>query len=309
MFGIVRKPQPEGDWYWSASPEDRKEYDAFGPWVDAVRNEGEMPPRFRAAYQAHRDAHFLLKVPIGADRSQVRPGMSLYKSVLAVHDDRLSLLRLVDGAIVTRSIAWGEVAAIRSMTNLLRANWSLLLKDGDAVSVDYNTVSTRRLDAVTDFVRGKLTPNAARPNEAPAGASLAIADHFFHNMMAALIHGGTPAAPLHFEPRDRPCRDRENRRRLSTGLLILDATDELVIVDRGSEVRRRFRPTYAARTTFIPYASLTASSLRAPPADGKRRFHQLSLTSGRQTIVQPCLAAPDRVVARLLEHGVPPVAG
>ena len=308
MFAIAGKRRPPVDWYWGASPEARQEYDAFGPWVDAVLSEAAMPPRFRAAWAEHRDARFLLKVPIGADRLAVRPGMSLYRMMLAVHDDRLCLLSLADGAVVTRTIAWPEIAAISSMTNLLRANWTLLLRDGDTVSVDYNAVSSRRLDAVTDFVRSKLTPDAARPNESPTGVAVMVADLFFRNMLSAVANSlPRRVVPLHFEPRDRPCRDRENRRRLSTGLLVLDATDELVIVDRGSEVRRRFRPTYTARTTFVPYASVTGSSLSAPPADGKPRFHQLSLAIDRQTIVQPCLASPDRVVACLTAHGVPQV--
>ena len=72
-----RQPVPYRDWYRAASAEDRKEYDAFGPWIDPIRSEGEMPRRFRDVYGEHRDARFLLKVPISADRMQVRPGMDL----------------------------------------------------------------------------------------------------------------------------------------------------------------------------------------------------------------------------------------
>jgi hypothetical protein len=310
MVAWARKRQPVRDWYWAASPEDRREYDAFGPWVDAVRSQGEMPPRFRAAYSAHHDARFLLKVPIAADRLAMRPGMNLYRMVLAVHDDRLSLLQLVEGGIATRTIAWTDVAAVRSHVNLLSASWSLLLRDGDAVTVDYNTVSSWRLDTVTDFIRARLTPDAERINEQSKVGQVAVADLFFQNMLLAVRRSlPRPVVPLHFEPRDRPCRDAANRRRLSTGLLILDATDELVIVDRGAPVRRYFHPTYAARLTFIPYASLTAFALTPPPSDGKARFHHLALSIDRQVIDQPCLASPDRVVACLAGHGVPQTAG
>ncbi len=305
-----RQPVAKRDWYWLASPEDRKEYDAFGPWVDVVRDEAGMPPRFRAAYGEHRDAHFLLKVPIDAERAAVRPGMSLYRMILAAHDERISLLSLAGDRIVTRTIAWADVAAIRSTTNLLAASWSLLLRDGDAVTVGYNTVSARRLDRVTDFIRDQLTPGAGRPNQEGEGGSMAVADLFFQNMLNA-ARGSTPrpVTPIHFEPRDRFCRDEENRRRVSTGVLILDATDELIVVDRCTSTRRYFHPTYAARSTFIPYAALTGFALLPPPAGGRARFHTLALTIDRQTIVQPCLIPPDRVVACLAEHGVPQRAG
>ena len=312
MFAWATKRRAAGDrdWYWSASPEARKEYDAFGPWVDAVRSEADMPPRFRAAYAEHRDAHFLLKVPINADRNQVRPGASLYKHVLAVHDDRLSLLRLSDGTIATRTIRWNDIAAIRSTVNLLRASWSLLTRDGDTVTLDYNTVSSHRLDRVSEFIRDQLTPGAARPNAAGEGGSIAVADLFFQNMFSAARRGvPRPVMPIHFEPQDRPCRDDRNRRRLSTGLLILDAADELIIIDRVTPTRRRFHPTYAARSTYIPYAGLTAFALAAPPSGSGARFHTLTLTVDRQTIVQPCLLPPDRVMTCLAGHGIPPAAG
>ncbi len=305
MFAKARKRQPESDWYWAASPEDRKEYDAFGPWVDNVRSAADMPPRFRAAYGTHRNARFLLKVPVAADRLQMRPGMNLYRQVIAVHDDHISVLGLVGGAIVTRTISWDDVAAIRSYTNLLLARWTLLLRDGGSIAVDYNSVSSRRLDAVTDFIRSRLTPDAERPNVAEEGASVEVADYFFQSMLFAVRHSlPRPVMLLHFEPRDRLCRDAENHRRLSTGLMILDAADELVIVDRGAPARRFFHPTYAAGLIYIPYARLTAFRLPPPPPEGRVGFRTLRLVLDRQVIDLPCLMAPDRVVARLVEHGI-----
>lgn len=305
---FARKRQPETDWYWAASPEDRKEYDAFGPWVDAVRSAADMPPCFRAAYGQHRDARFLLKVPIAADRQEVRPGMNLYRQVLAVHDDRIAVLWVEGGTIVTRTISWSDIAAIRSATNLLRANWTLLLGNGETIAVDYNAVSTRRLDAVTEFVRERLVPDAERPNAGDA-SSVAVADYFFQSMLFA-VRNSLPrqVTPLHFEPRDRLCRDWHNRPGLSTGLMILDAGDELIVVDRGAAVRRVFHPTYAAGLTYMPYRRLTGFALLPPPA-GRGRFRTLRLVLDRLTIDRPCLVAPDRVVAHLAARGVPQAAG
>ena len=48
MIAFFRKPSSaaQGDWYRDASPADRQEYDAFGPWLHAVRSPVDMPPRF-----------------------------------------------------------------------------------------------------------------------------------------------------------------------------------------------------------------------------------------------------------------------
>ncbi len=307
-WATKRRAAETRDWYWAASPEDRKEYDAFGPWVDPVRSEAEMPRCFRDAYKMHRDARFLLKVPIDADRLSVRPGMDLYRMIMAVHDDRLSLLRLVEGTFTTETIGWEDVAAIRSLINLLAASWSLLTRDGETITVDYNTVAFRRFDAVTDFIRDKLTPTADRPNDRQQGATVAVADLFFQNMLFAVRNSvPRPVMPLHFEARDRFCRDDANRRRLSTGLLIVDAGEELVIVDRGAPVRRIFHPTYAACTTFVPYKPLTGFALVSPP-DDRGRFHRLMLRIDRQTIAVSCLNVPERVVACLADRGIPQTA-
>lgn len=74
---LKRRPIEPANWYHAASPEDRREYDAFGPWILEVRDEAGMPRRFRPAYPRVQDARFLLKVPCDADRRAVRPGMDL----------------------------------------------------------------------------------------------------------------------------------------------------------------------------------------------------------------------------------------
>jgi len=102
------------DWRRSASEEDLREYDAFGPWIYEIKAESDTPKRFRAACAGHRDARFLLKAPRDIDRRDVRPGMDLYVAVLAVHDDGLSLMRLTDEGVVSQDVVWSQVAALES---------------------------------------------------------------------------------------------------------------------------------------------------------------------------------------------------
>jgi len=48
------------NWRSSASEEDLREYDAFGPWIYEIKDEGDTPKRFRAACGPHYGARFLL---------------------------------------------------------------------------------------------------------------------------------------------------------------------------------------------------------------------------------------------------------
>lgn len=307
MLWRLTRPVESGDWRRLASEEDLREYDAFGPWIYDVKAERDTPKRFRAACERHRGARFLLKVPCSLDRRDARPGMDLYLAMLAVHDDGISLMRLADQGVAERDVVWSEVAAVESYVNLLMGRWTLLLRDGSTFVVDYNAVSSRLLDDVTSFVRPRIIAPAERSRAVRPGPALEIADYFFRNQLFAKRRGSPGVAPIHLEPKDRLCRDKSNRLRLSNGVMILDAPDELIIVNRGKPARRFFEPNYAGDSIFVPYAGLTSFSLVAPRPGRAPRFHQLTLRLDRQAIRQPCLVAPEEVVMRLTERGVPQI--
>ena len=304
MFVQAKTPPPAREWYYTASPEARQEYDAFGPWVRAVGSEAEMPPRFRPAWPEIGNARFVFKLPIRADRRDVRPGMDLYDMVLAVDDAGVTVLRLVEKAVDRRFVGWAEVAGMSSFTDLLDGRWSLLLGDGTRLDAGYNTVSAHLFAALGTFIRRKLSPDDTTAEPSAVVASTPIRDLFYRNQARTVrIGSGGAARVLHFEPRDRLCRDDANRRRLSTGLLVLDAGDALVIVDRGAPVRGLFHPTYAARQLFLPYRRLTGFTF-TPAEPGGRRFAHLVLGAGGQTVPLACLDGPDDVIAHLLARGV-----
>ena len=102
-WGLKRRVE-RYDWRGSASEEDLREYDAFGPWIYNVKAERDTPKRFRAACERHRDASFLLKVPCGVDRREALPGMDLYVAMLAVHERGVCLMHLTDRGVVTQDL-------------------------------------------------------------------------------------------------------------------------------------------------------------------------------------------------------------
>jgi hypothetical protein len=297
------------NWYRDAAPDDRREYDAFGPWITEVKTEADMPKRFRYAYPTYQDARFLLKIPRDAERQQMRPGMDLYLAVLAIHEGGVCLMRLENEQIATREIAWGEVAALHTMTNLLVGRWTLLLRDGDELGFDYNTVSARLMEQVDDFVRSHCGWQGL-PEHRPQPAAVPVTDHLFEYMLYFLLRSGPqPVTPIHFEPGNRRCRNEANRRRLTTGLMILDAPGELILVNRNEPMRTVFQPNYAVCCIAIPYRQMTGFALASPPAGMPQQFHDLVLRLDRQVIHQPCLLEPDAVIATLEARGVPRMSG
>jgi hypothetical protein len=302
----LRHPVEIHDWRRSASEDDLREYDAFGPWIYNIKDERDAPKRFRVACERHRGARFLLKAPRQIERRDAHPGMDLYVAVLAVHDHGASFMRLTDDGVVAQDVVWDEVAAIESYINLLSARWTLRLRDGGVFSFDYNAVSSNLIDQVTEFVRSRWVRHSEAPLVVESDPVVTVADHYFRYQLGAKRRRGPqPVVPIHVEPRDRFCRNAANRRRLSTGVMFLDSPDELIIVNRGKSTRRLLEARYAGECIFVPYAGLTSFTLVRPPADRPGRFCELALRLDKQVIRQPCLVAPERVAARLAAHHVP----
>ena len=141
------------DWRAAADPEDLREYDRFGPWIDAVTTLSDMPRRFRPWYSELSGATYLIKVPRNIDRAAARPGMDLYSVVLAVFPDWLCLLRLDVGGVTRTDLPAEQVVATNVHTNLLIGRWSLLLADGSSIDLEYNTVSQERIAEVDRYLR------------------------------------------------------------------------------------------------------------------------------------------------------------
>lgn len=302
-----RRPRvKDGNWRLAASEDDLREYDAFGPWIYEISDERDMPKRFRTACARQIGARFLLKAPRNVERRDVRPGMDLYDAVIAVSDRGVSVTRLNGESVVTQDIVWSDLAAVESYKDLLYSRWTLMLRNGDAFALEYSTVSSSLMRKVTNFVRSQSTRQSEAVRTAEADPDVAIADLVFQNELDAERRSGPqPVAPIHYEPANSFCRDAANRRRLSTGVMFLDAPGELIIVNRGEPTRRFLEARYALDWVAIPYAGMTSFALTSPPAGRTRRFYELSLQVGRQVLRQSCLVAPERVLARLIARGVP----
>jgi hypothetical protein len=301
-----RRPRvKENNWRLEASEEDLREYDAFGPWIYEIKDEGDTPKRFRAACGPHYGARFLLKAPRNVERRDARPGMDLYVSVLAVHDHGASLMSLNGEGVVTQDIVWSDVAALESYRDLLYSRLTLKLCDGGAFALEYSTVSSDLMRKVTDFIRSQWVRHGEAPLLVEAEPVVTIADIAFQNELDAKRRSGPqPVAPIHVEPANRYCRDGANRRRLSTGVMFLEAPDELIIVNRDEPTRRFLEARYAVSCVFVSYAGVTSFALERPPVGRSRRFYELTLQVDKQVVRQSCLVAPERVLARLAAHGV-----
>jgi hypothetical protein len=302
----------QADWRLAADPEDLREYDAFGPWIDPVTAPDQMPRPFRPWYDEFRDADFLLKVPRDVERAKVRPGDDLYRAVLAVDTHRLCLLELQAHGVHRTEAALREVVATRVSTSMLLGDLTFLMRDGSQLSLAFNTTAARTVEAVAAHVRRRAAEAAGTemagtdsvgtdaagaeagwqaagsrtPDERPpAGAAVPVPDFYFAGRLSALRGELGEVVPVH-----------------SNGSMLLCATRELLILNRGDACRPLFLPTDAKALLRVPYRVLTAARIDLPK--GRSSFQRLVLVAGEQAIQQECLQRPDSLLAELARRGV-----
>ena len=288
---------PQADWRADADPDDLREYDAFGPWVDPIRSAVGMPRVFRAWYPEFAGAAFLLKIPKDIDRASARPGQDLFAAVLAVHDGGVCQLRHVGGAVTRQEAAWEQVVACGTYTNLLLARWSLLLANGSALHVSHNSVGNDLMAKVTRYVRAHIATPSERSGQAVLPA-VAVPQDYSASKLAELERTfPAPVVAIHVEPRNRLCRSGRFGRRLSTGLMVVDTPGVLVLVSGGDATRSIFAANYATNALLVPYSRLDFWALTASTAGPD--FCTLVLRAGDQVIEQHCLDHPAPVIAAL----------
>ena len=252
------------------------------------------------------DADYLIKIPRSIDRRDAYPGADLYGAVFAMDAEGFTLLDAVDGAagFVSRQVTWDDVAAIRAVSNLLHAEFIMLLKEGDALTVTYNSGLRRSHDPGSSRSLGSIS--WSRTTLPPVRPTMPRSSRisFFNAMLAEERYGGQFMLPIHFEPPGKSCRNAQNRRRVTTGLLILLSGGELVIVDRDAPMRRRFFAHYIYRKTYLSLKSIRAFRLQPPPDNLPGRFMILELIIEQQRLGIPCFKTPDRVIELLRRRGV-----
>ena len=293
----------QSDWRQAADPEDLREYDRFGPWIDRVTEGVDMPRRFRPWWPELSAAAHLLKVPRPYDRAQVRPGMDLYQAVIAVFPDGLVYLDATGDDVHRRDVGLAGVVATRRHSNLLVGSWSLLLADGSALEIDFNTVSMSTIAQVDRYVLARRSDEAAAA--VPAGVQ--PKEHLFLSIAAELNAAqDAPVRPIHTEESGRPCLTERGRRRRSFGMMVMASPDDLVIVNRDLAAQSLFRrANYASTIVTVPFRGMTSFAIVAPPPSTPPGFHTLAITCDRQVVSQPCLDRPAEVAALLAARGVP----
>ena len=135
------------------------EYDAFGPWIDEVASEDEVPRMYRNYPIDFASARAVLKFPRDIPRRDATPDMHLFDHLLIVTDETLTILSRAGETYTEVTVTHDQVAAITDWVNLLDARLIIRTLVGDVVTVAYNGSSNDTVTKLVDLLREL----AARP--------------------------------------------------------------------------------------------------------------------------------------------------
>ncbi|QYF73217.1 hypothetical protein [Cryobacterium sp. PAMC25264] len=146
------------------------EFDAFGPWVDQVRNAAEVPGLYRDYPVDFAVSRLVLKVPRNISRRDALPTMDLYDHLIIVAPAALIVLSRTGGSFTERALGYADIVAITDTVDLVDGRLSILTRAGDTLAVPYNGSSQEVITRLID-VLGELTRAAPRAGAATLPAT------------------------------------------------------------------------------------------------------------------------------------------
>lgn len=283
LFFSTKKTSPSpADWYFSVSEEQRREYDAFGPWIHELKSVADLPPRFRSFQGELAGAEMLLKIPVDKDRRSVRPGDDLYRQIWALDPRGLGLLEIDAGEVVSSFFPLDEIESIRISQVLLSGTLEIFLSVGRVRRISYNTVSRGIVEKLVDALLEKLnreipvfTGRLATPTNHAEPR-----DDFFRSVVYSTRNRSGANTVVHVEEPGLACRTPRGQKRRGQGLLVLNFPRELWIVDRGGPPWKVRENHYGSRISRIPHARWSGFTFKPVDPQEPRAGTLISFRAG-----------------------------
>jgi hypothetical protein len=258
---------------------ERREYDAFGPWMQAVAAAGELPPLFDPYWNELSRARIIAKVPYHVERRDALPGSDLYVQVFALGERGFIFLRIDGGSISRQELPFERLSWLALVVGLLDARLVFGDAGGDRRELPFNAVSEPLAREIIDAARERLRASAdpAREFRARGSGDLVSpptfeADFHFANVMRILLAHEGEASLMAYQPPYRVPAGAERRRSLFgivreafrptflDSSMLLELPAELILVREGKGPRRG-RKGFCVETVWMPLSSLLAPAI------------------------------------------------
>lgn len=242
-----------------------KEYDAFGPWILEINDEYPMPPLYIKHYHEKETPLMLIKIPRNIDRRNATPDMNLYDYVVGMFASYLYILKRVRNSVEEKRVWYKDIVAVRSTAALLSGELVFFLK-GEAIIINYNTVSKEIMDTLADIIRGKYSTEIHCLDIAPLEYDINKIEHYYALLIDQMKRKDAKIRMVAYQPlwKLEPKYPRLNkafsfliRRKVLSNTALITNDRELIILERELPVRYIKSPDFTYSCLYLPYQTIT----------------------------------------------------
>ena len=284
------------------SPTRSSEYDLFGPWIDVVEREHQIPRLYRTYGVDLGSAEIVLKVPRNIARRDANPQMDLYDHLLILNQDTLTVLSRHTGKAVAPALGFhvhevpiADVVAVGTSVNLLDGELAIARRSGEVFRLNFNGSSHQRIDDLSNRLMMSVAAVHDSGEVARSGATQRLVSEFGSvdrpsiatedlqadlGLVSAVIDAERLSPDL--EVIEWAGRDKAQRLRSGPGSAIVSLVEGLwptvrhgVIVGRTGvsldfftrrrSIARASHPEHSSSRLRIPLASLSAVTIAPHP--------------------------------------------
>jgi hypothetical protein len=136
-----------------SSREKQEEY-GFGPYLIEVTRDELIPPQYMSRREEILSADLAVKIPVNLDRKDVLPGMTLYRQMILMKDEMITILT-IDNEIMEDNIHLNDISYIVRGGELL-GNYIEIGTPNKAFRIDYFTVAEDITSRIIRTIREKF---------------------------------------------------------------------------------------------------------------------------------------------------------
>ena len=245
------------------------EFDSFGPWILEIKGKHRIPPLFIKYENLIKSSHLTFKIPRKIERRKANPDMHLYDKIVSIFNDHILILKRDNDDVITTKLFLSDIKYIARTECLLLGKISFFTAD-NTVDINYNTVSYELITSFLAIVRS-LQPKSKilLPLDA-IQYNYDNIDTLYYNLLKGMKITEPDNILIAIQPSFKikiPCNFWKNllnyisNTTVFTSAIFIKNSDELIIIDRSTQVKGEADTTYSYTFTYIPLDKISSISI------------------------------------------------
>lgn len=268
----------------------QREYDRFGPWVTEIKEEDDVPEQFGDYKEAILMSNYCFKIPVAAERRDLKPGMVLYQTVVSVKANLLQVLSLKDSSITCQEVDLKHLQFFQCAKAILLGELNLVASDTSS-TITYNPVESEPIEKLESLIRDRYCDHEQMVNI----DEIVEQDHVQSFLYETLLAGEAKKERLKIVayqpsisldaghiPIMRRWREVAEEFVLKDTVFLTNGS-ELIVISRMKDLKNVQQSDHGYRYTYIPLCNIR--TLLLEPEEKAKGVLSLSIVTENSRVV------------------------